>query len=127
MRTQGLASRLARIERNERSGSHRLVVVETQEEASAARAFLQGRADVDMGRIIFVITGVSRKGQDPEDWLRAALGSARISLLTFLCVSPRCAANRPPLAALIRLNLCFAVGKPVGKAAPRFQQLFFYQ
>ena len=78
MRTQGLASRLARIERNERSGSHRLVVVETQEEASAARAFLQGRPDVDMDRITFVITGVRRNDQDPEDWLRAARGGAPV-------------------------------------------------
>ena len=45
--------------------------------------------------------------------------------LTFL--ASRCAANCPPLAALIRLNPRFAVGKPVGKAAPRSQQLFFYQ
>jgi hypothetical protein len=75
MRTRGLASRLARIERNERSGSHRLVVVETQEEASAARAFLQGRPDVDMNRVVLVVTGVRRKG--PEDWLRAARAEAR--------------------------------------------------
>jgi hypothetical protein len=74
MRTQ-IASRLTRLERNTGRGSRRIVVVETQEEASAARAFLQGRPDVDMGRIIFVITGVSRKGQGPEDWLRAARGA----------------------------------------------------
>ena len=79
MRKQGLASRLARIERNERSGSHRFVVVETQEEASAARAFLQGRADVDIDRITFVITGVTRNSQGPEDWLRAARGEAPVS------------------------------------------------
>ena len=79
MRTQGLASRLARIERNERSGSHRLVVVETQKEASAARAFLQGRPDVDMNRVVLVVTGVRRNDQDPEDWLRAARGEAPTS------------------------------------------------
>jgi hypothetical protein len=28
--------------------------------------------------------------------------------------------GRAKLSALIRLNLCFAVGRPVGKAAPRF-------
>ena len=41
----------------------------------AARAFLQGRPDVDMGRITFVVTGVRRNDQDPEDWLRAARGA----------------------------------------------------
>jgi hypothetical protein len=45
----------------------------------AARAFLQGRPDVDMDRITFVITGVSCKGQGPEDWLRAARGEAPVS------------------------------------------------
>jgi hypothetical protein len=45
--------------------------------------------------------------------------------LTFL--ASRCAAICPPLATTIRLNPSFAVGKPVGKAAPRSQQLFFYQ
>jgi hypothetical protein len=29
---------------------------------------------VDMDRITFVITGVPRSGQGPEDWLRAACG-----------------------------------------------------
>jgi hypothetical protein len=42
----------------------------------AARAFLQGRPDVDMDRITFVITGVRRNDQGPEDWLRAARGVA---------------------------------------------------
>jgi hypothetical protein len=71
MRTQ-LSSRLARIEQSKRSISRRLVVVGTQNEASAAKAFLQGRPDVDMDRITFVITGVSCRDQGPEQWLRAA-------------------------------------------------------
>jgi GTP1/Obg family GTP-binding protein len=70
-----LASRLTRIERNERS----LVVVEDQKALEAARAFLQGRPDVDMDRITFVITGVPRNGRGPEDWLRAARGEAPVS------------------------------------------------
>jgi hypothetical protein len=78
MRTQ-IASRLARLEQNARTGSRRIVVVGTQNEASAAKAFLQGRADVDMNRITLVITGVECNDQDPEDWLRAARGEARVS------------------------------------------------
>ena len=73
MRTQ-IASRLTRLERNTGRGSRRIVVVE-KNSLEAARAFLQGRADVDMDRITFVITGVSRKGQGPEQWLRAARGA----------------------------------------------------
>ena len=69
-------TRLRRLERaSTGTGARRIVVVETQKSLEAARAFLQGRADVDMGRITFVITGVSRKGQGPEDWLRAARGA----------------------------------------------------
>ena len=56
------------------TGSRRLVVVE-RESLEAARAFLQGRADVDMDRITFVITGVPRRDQGPEQWLRAARGA----------------------------------------------------
>jgi hypothetical protein len=77
MRTQ-IASRLTRLEKSAGTGSRRIVVVE-RESLQAATAFLQGRPDVDMGRIIFVITGVSRKGQGPEDWLRAARGEAPVS------------------------------------------------
>jgi len=77
MRTQ-IASRLARLERNTGRGSRRIVVVE-KNSLEAARAFLQGRADVDMDRITFVITGVPRNGQGPEDWLRAARGEAPVS------------------------------------------------
>jgi hypothetical protein len=73
MRTQ-IASRLTRLEQSAGTGSRRLVVVENQKALEAARAFLQGRADVDMNRITFVITGVPRNGQGPEDWLRAACG-----------------------------------------------------
>ena len=69
-----LASRLTRLERKTGRGPDRIVVVE-RESLEAATAFLQGRPDVDMGRIIFVITRVSRKGQGPEDWLRAARGA----------------------------------------------------
>ena len=72
-------TRLRRLERASTGrGPDRIVVVE-RESLEAARAFLQGRPDVDMGRIIFVITGVSRKGQGPEDWLRAARGEAPVS------------------------------------------------
>jgi hypothetical protein len=74
MRAQ-LASRLTRIEQSTGRGSRRIVVVEEPKSLEAARAFLQGRADVDMARITFVITGVTRNGQDPEDWLRAARGA----------------------------------------------------
>jgi hypothetical protein len=74
-----LASRLTRLEQNTGTGARRIVVVETLEEASAARAFLQGRADVDMDRITFVVTGVRCNDQDPEDWLRAAGGEAPVS------------------------------------------------
>jgi hypothetical protein len=68
-----LASRLTRLEHNTGAASPRLVVVE-RGSLEAARAFLQGRPDVDMDRITFVITGVPRSGQGPEDWLRAACG-----------------------------------------------------
>ena len=77
MRTQ-IASRLARLEQSAGTGSRRLVVVE-RESLEAARAFLQGRPDVDMDRITFVVTGVRRNDQDPEDWLRAARGEAPVS------------------------------------------------
>ena len=59
-------------------GPDRIVVVE-KKSLEAARAFLQGRPDVDMDRITFVITGVRRNDQDPEDWLRAARGEAPVS------------------------------------------------
>jgi hypothetical protein len=74
MRTQ-IASRLIRLEQNTGTGSRRIVVVENQTSLGAARAFLQGRPDVDMDRITFVITGVPHNGQD--DWLRfgGSLGS----------------------------------------------------
>jgi hypothetical protein len=75
MRTQRLASRLTRLEQNTGTGSRRIVVVDDQKALEAARAFLQGRADVDMNRITFVITGVSRNDRGPEDWLRAARGA----------------------------------------------------
>jgi hypothetical protein len=73
MRTQ-IASRLTRIEQNTGTGSRRIVVVE-KKFLEAARAFLQGRPDVDIDRIIFVVTGVRRNDQDPEGWLRAACGA----------------------------------------------------
>jgi hypothetical protein len=73
-----LASRLTRLEQNTGTGARRIVVVE-RGSLEAARAFLQGRPDVDMDRITFVITGVRRNDQDPEDWLRAARGEARVS------------------------------------------------
>ena len=73
MRTQ-IASRLTRLERNTGRGSRRIVVV-GEKSLEAARAFLQGRPDVDMGRITFVVTGVECNDQDPEDWLRAARGA----------------------------------------------------
>jgi hypothetical protein len=77
MRTQ-IASRLTRLEKSAGTGSRRLVVVE-RESLEAARAFLQGRPDVDIDRITFVVTGVRRNGQDPQDWLRAARGEAPVS------------------------------------------------
>jgi hypothetical protein len=64
-----------RLEQNTREGPRRIVAVENQKSLEAGRAFLQGRADVDMDRITFVITGVPRNGQGPEDWLRAARGA----------------------------------------------------
>jgi hypothetical protein len=63
---------------NAGTGSRRIVVVE-KNSLEAARAFLQGRPDVDMDRITFVVTGVPRNDQDPEDWLRAARGEAPVS------------------------------------------------
>jgi hypothetical protein len=74
-----LASRLTRLEQNARTGSRRIVVVEDQKALEAARVFLQDCPDVDMDRITFVITGVRRNDQDPEDWLRAARGEAPVS------------------------------------------------
>ncbi len=76
MRTQ--IARLARLERNPRTDSPRLVVVE-RGSVEAARAFLQGRHDVEMDRITFVVTGVPCNDQGPEDWLRAARGEAPVS------------------------------------------------
>jgi hypothetical protein len=70
-----LASRLTRLEQNARTGSRRLVVVENQKSLEAAMAFLQGRPDVDMDRITFVMTGVSCRDEGPEQWLRAARGA----------------------------------------------------
>ena len=70
-----LASRLTRLEQNTGTGARRIVVVENQKSLEAARAFLQDRADVDMDRITFVITGVSCRDQGPEQWLRAARGA----------------------------------------------------
>jgi hypothetical protein len=54
-----------------------IVVVGKQKSLEAARAFLRGRPDVDMDRITFVVTGVRRNDQDPEDWLRAAAKGGR--------------------------------------------------
>ena len=70
-----LASRLTRLEQNTGTGARRIVVVEDQKALEAAVAFLQGRPDVDMDRITFVITGVSCRDQGPEQWLRAARGA----------------------------------------------------
>ena len=72
--TSRVAARLARLEHNARTGSRRIVVVE-RGSLEAARAFLQGRADVDMDRITFVVTGVRCNGRGPEAWLRAARGA----------------------------------------------------
>ena len=64
--TSRVATRLARLEHNARStGSRRIVVVE-RGSLEAARAFLQGRPDVDMDRITFVVTGVRRNDQGPK-------------------------------------------------------------
>jgi hypothetical protein len=68
-------ARLTRLEQNTRMGSRRIVVVVDQKALEAARAFLQGRPDVDMDRITFVITGVSCRDQGPEGWLRVARGA----------------------------------------------------
>jgi hypothetical protein len=73
--TSRVAARLARLEHNARTGSPRRIVVVERGSLEAARAFLQGRPDVDMGRITFVVTGVECNDQDPEDWLRAARGA----------------------------------------------------
>jgi hypothetical protein len=74
MRAQ-LASRLTRIEQSTGRGSRRIVVVEEPKSLEAAKAFLQSRPDVDMGRIVSVITGVPRCDSGPEYWLRAARGA----------------------------------------------------
>ena len=69
-----LASRLTRIEQNTGTGARRIVVVE-RESLEAARAFLQGRPDVDMNRVVLVVTGVRNDDGGPEAWLRAARGA----------------------------------------------------
>ena len=68
-------TRLRRLERASTGRGPDTIVVVERESLEAARAFLQGRPDVDMDRITFVITGVSRNGRGPEDWLRAARGA----------------------------------------------------
>ncbi len=75
MRTQ-LTSRLTRLEHNAGTGSRRIVVV-GEGHVEEARAFLSGRHDVDMDRLIFVVTGV--RDSTHEDWLRAARGEALVS------------------------------------------------
>ena len=77
MRTQ-IASRLTRLEQNTGTGSPRIVVVE-RNSLEAARAFLQGRPDVDMNRVVLVVTGVRNDDGGPEAWLRAARGEAPVS------------------------------------------------
>ncbi len=77
MRTQ-IASRLTRLERNTGRGSGRIVVVE-RNSLEAARAFLQGPPDVDMNRVVLVVTGVRNDDGGPEAWLRAARGEAPVS------------------------------------------------
>ena len=51
-----MAARLARIEHSTRTGENRIVVVESKS-LEAATAFLQGRPDVDMDRVVLVVTG----------------------------------------------------------------------
>jgi hypothetical protein len=65
MSTQ-IASRLTRLEQNIGAGSRRFVVVEDQKALEAARAFLQGRPDVDIDRITFVVTGVRAMAKAPK-------------------------------------------------------------
>jgi hypothetical protein len=76
--TSRVAARLARLEHNARTGSRRVVVVE-RESLEAARAFLQGRPDVDINRVVLVVTGVRNDDGGPEAWLRAARGEAPVS------------------------------------------------
>jgi len=77
MRTQ-IASCLTRLEHNTGAASPRVVVVE-RGSLEAARAFLQGRSDVDMNRVVLVVTGVRSDDGGPEAWLRAARGEAPVS------------------------------------------------
>ena len=69
MRTQ-LAARLARIEHSTGTGQKRIVVVE-RADLEEAKAFLKSNG-VDLGRITFVITGVTDGRDNPEEWLRMA-------------------------------------------------------
>jgi hypothetical protein len=55
------------------------VVVVGEKSREAARAFLQGRPDVDMNRVVLVVTGVRNDDDGPEAWLRAARGEAPVS------------------------------------------------
>ena len=72
--TSRVAARLARLERNTGAASPRVVVV-GEKSLEAATAFLQSRADVDMHRVVLVVTGVRNDDGGPEDWLRAARGA----------------------------------------------------
>ena len=76
--TSRVAARLARIEHSTRTGENRIVVVESKS-LEAATAFLQGRPDVDMNRVVLVVTGVRNDDGGPEAWLRAACGEAPVS------------------------------------------------
>ena len=72
-------TRLRRLERASAGrGPDRIVVVE-RESLEAAGAFLQGRPDVDMNRVVLVVTGVRNDDGGPEAWLRAARGEAPVS------------------------------------------------
>jgi hypothetical protein len=80
--TSRVAARLARLEHNARTGSRRIVVVE-RESLEAVTAFLQGRADVDMDRIIFC------HYRGPAQWPRPQRLATRGSRgLTFLASYP---------------------------------------
>ena len=76
--TSRVAARLARLEHNTGAASPRVVVV-GEKSLEAARAFLQGRPDVDMNRVVLVVTGVRNDDDGPEAWLRAARGEAPVS------------------------------------------------
>jgi hypothetical protein len=93
--TSRVTARLARLEHNARTGSRRIVVVE-RESLEVATAFLQGRPDLDMGRIIFVITGSRAKAKAPKTGYARLAGPDVFGIAMRGKLSATGRANLPP-------------------------------